>query len=173
MPEMIDLVGERFGRLVVTRFAERRYDDKGRSSLWWECKCDCGRTIVARAASLRKVKLHPGGGGYGKTQSCGCLMREKLSERNLRFRYQITKNERMSQIKGEVGCSASTAAILSKRVRKPRIDPPEREELINILKKSTSVRGAAARAGISMPTMGRWLRERNIPEALEYINREP
>lgn len=53
-----DLVGRRYGKLVVKRFigvSERR------KSLW-ECLCDCGKLTIAKGTSLRA----------GLTCSCGC-----------------------------------------------------------------------------------------------------
>jgi hypothetical protein len=57
----IDLIGKRFGRLVVKSFA---YSAPKRS--FWKCVCDCGNEIITRGDSLRK----------GKTFSCGCHQKE-------------------------------------------------------------------------------------------------
>ena len=57
----LHLEGERFGRLSVIRRGKtigNRY--------YWECKCDCGNILDVRVDSLRS----------GKTNSCGCLLRE-------------------------------------------------------------------------------------------------
>jgi len=60
-PTLIDRVGQRFGRLVVTQL------DKPQKGLtYWICQCDCGNTTSVRVDSLRT----------GYTQSCGCLQRE-------------------------------------------------------------------------------------------------
>ena len=64
-PRFIDLTGRRFGRLAVMAFS--RTDD-GHSM--WECLCDCGRPAVVLGASLRS----------GKTTSCGCYLKERISE---------------------------------------------------------------------------------------------
>ncbi len=53
-----DITGQRFGYLTVIRPLEER--DNGH--IRWECKCDCGNTIVARKSSLLKRKF----------ASCGC-----------------------------------------------------------------------------------------------------
>lgn len=63
---LMDLTGQRFGRLVVEKFYTLR---KGRAV--WECKCDCGNTAIVQAGRLRG----------NRTQSCGCLRREKSAER--------------------------------------------------------------------------------------------
>ena len=62
---MIDLVGERYGRLTVVEF-ERIQNHKS----YWKCVCDCGLTVIASGNNLRS----------GNTKSCGCLHREKVSE---------------------------------------------------------------------------------------------
>jgi hypothetical protein len=61
-PPKIDLRGQRFGRLVVTAYAGRGRDYRGR----WRCGCACGGTAVVDGNSLRR----------GLTRSCGCLRRE-------------------------------------------------------------------------------------------------
>lgn len=68
-----NIVGKRFGNLIVVREAPER--DKGR--VVWECVCDCGKEEV-------KVK-----GIYlttGETKSCGCI-KKNLEEENLRNQY--------------------------------------------------------------------------------------
>lgn len=57
----INLTGQRFGRWLVTSFAERK---SGRTL--WNCVCDCGTVSQVAATHLRQ----------GKSHSCGCLMRE-------------------------------------------------------------------------------------------------
>lgn len=58
------LIGERFGRLVVT---EQLPSKKYRT--YWKCQCDCGNIIEVCARELRR----------GDTRSCGCLKREKAA----------------------------------------------------------------------------------------------
>ena len=62
----MDLVGTRFGRLVVLR----RADKLGRPA--WVCLCDCGKTTIKAQLDLRK----------GDSRSCGCLKRDMLKNRN-------------------------------------------------------------------------------------------
>lgn len=57
MPKLIDLTGQRFGRLVVLE----RHDAKR-----WKCICDCGNATYSDGYQLRK----------GITQSCGCYHKE-------------------------------------------------------------------------------------------------
>ena len=73
MPKKIDLTGHRFGRLLVI-------SECGRNGghVLWLCRClgkngdDCGKEVIVLANDLRR----------GHTQSCGCLSRELVRERN-------------------------------------------------------------------------------------------
>ncbi len=65
-----DLVGKRFGRLVVTAF-DHRDDTYENFAYWWKCLCDCGSTHVAPYGALRA----------GKSKSCGCLQKELAGDR--------------------------------------------------------------------------------------------
>lgn len=64
--KMQDLTGKRFGRLVVFGLAYKKPP-----TIYWNCICDCGESRVVAAGNLRR----------GLTRSCGCLSREKASER--------------------------------------------------------------------------------------------
>jgi hypothetical protein len=59
---LIDLTGQRFGRLVAIRYEMSK----------WTVVCDCGATKAVASGSLRN----------GETRSCGCLNREVLSCRS-------------------------------------------------------------------------------------------
>jgi hypothetical protein len=64
---VIDLTGQRFGRLTVIR----RGPNKG-VKLAWECRCDCGNTKNVDSFHLRA----------GKVLSCRCLHSEITSSRS-------------------------------------------------------------------------------------------
>jgi len=54
-----NLIGERFGRLLVIQVAGRnKY-----GQIKWLCKCDCGNTKAVFGSDLKR----------GKVKSCGCL----------------------------------------------------------------------------------------------------
>ncbi len=61
---LIDLTGQRFGRLMVVGRGKR-----SSHRAYWRCVCDCGREMETRGCSLR-----------GGVSSCGCLGREALTE---------------------------------------------------------------------------------------------
>lgn len=69
------MIGQRFGRLIVTAQAERK-----NGYVMWECTCDCGGTIVVRTGNLK----------YAITSSCGCLRRENTA--NLRRTHGRSKS---------------------------------------------------------------------------------
>lgn len=66
MPKLIDLSGQRFGRLTVI---ERADSSKGKTK--WLCKCECGKETVVFASNLTR----------GIAKSCGCLRNEVTSKR--------------------------------------------------------------------------------------------
>ena len=55
---MIDLTGQRFGKLVVLNSTKERR----RNRVVWQCICDCGNKYRVTSDNLRS----------GNTQSCGC-----------------------------------------------------------------------------------------------------
>lgn len=61
MPALIDLSGQRFGRLIATR---RNGTQRGHAL--WLCICDCGNGAEVTSSDLRS----------GKTRSCGCFRNE-------------------------------------------------------------------------------------------------
>lgn len=72
----IDLTNERFGRLLVIKYA---YTKGNRA--YWECKCDCGNSTIVSGKLLRG----------GQTKSCGCLNIDKLKERRFKHGMRGTK----------------------------------------------------------------------------------
>jgi hypothetical protein len=63
-----DISGSRFGRLVAIKRIGKGRD--GRTQ--WECACDCGSTASVSTSNLIN----------GTTKSCGCYMRDRVSEVN-------------------------------------------------------------------------------------------
>ena len=63
MSKAVDLVGMRFGRLLVIG----KTRSKG-CRVAWVCKCDCGNETAPITTELLK----------GRTRSCGCLRRENF-----------------------------------------------------------------------------------------------
>lgn len=61
-----DIVGQKFGRLLVITRGKNSTDGKTQ----FVCKCDCGNTTLVRGKLLRN----------GRTQSCGCFRYEQLKK---------------------------------------------------------------------------------------------
>ncbi len=68
MSKVYDIVGKKFGRLVVI---ERIGNDRNGCSRWL-CKCDCGNNYRVLGRSLAS----------GATKSCGCFHRECVGNRS-------------------------------------------------------------------------------------------
>lgn len=66
MPAVIDLAGQKFGRLTavsLTRIGQRPA---------WLCVCDCGKEKAVEGGNLRS----------GQVRSCGCLRNEMTGQRS-------------------------------------------------------------------------------------------
>lgn len=59
MGKLIDLTGQKFGRLTVLKDSGQK---KSNEHLW-ECQCSCGKICLVKGVHLRT----------GQTKSCGCL----------------------------------------------------------------------------------------------------
>jgi hypothetical protein len=68
MAELLELIGQSFGRLTVCERAPNRPSGKSR----WICLCECGVEIVIDSRNLRS----------GRSRSCGCIRIEKLAAMN-------------------------------------------------------------------------------------------
>lgn len=78
MGRLIDITGNRYGKLVVIGFDHMEF-----SYSFWKCRCDCGKVIVARKSAF----------GYctSKQYSCGCERDRLSSERMMRRNLQRKK----------------------------------------------------------------------------------
>lgn len=88
MSRLIDLTGQKFGKLTVIKRVEDHIQSNGRHVVQWMCKCDCGNELIVLGDSLKGKK----------TKSCGCLQREftktLLKEINTkRNNYNLTDKE--------------------------------------------------------------------------------
>lgn len=81
MGKLIDLTGQKFGRLTVMKRADDKIYKDGTHRSQWICKCCCGNT--SDVIVLDKLLKN------GKTQSCGCLKSESVAQFN-----KTTKSKR-------------------------------------------------------------------------------
>ena len=80
MSKLIDITGQRFGRLVVLRFSHSDHE------AWFACRCDCGTEKTMRGSSLRS----------SLTRSCGCLAHENAHSRKHNHAHKGRKSKTYS-----------------------------------------------------------------------------
>jgi hypothetical protein len=66
-----DLVGKRFGRLLVESLDVNRVYKSKNTGRHWSCRCDCGKIVSVMTSSLMR----------GSTLSCGCYNSDASSKR--------------------------------------------------------------------------------------------
>ena len=79
MGTFVDLTGKIFERLTVKSRGPDYISPKGNHVPRWWCECACGRQelVLVVGASLKS----------GDTKSCGCLVKERVSESNSKSNY--------------------------------------------------------------------------------------
>ena len=70
-----EMIGKKFNRLTVIEHHSR---EKG-----YLCECECGNTTIARSNALKS----------GRHASCGCLMKEKIVDRQTKPNFEGLKHE--------------------------------------------------------------------------------
>jgi hypothetical protein len=75
----VDIVGKRFGRLVVLRYIGASY---------WHLICDCGKETSVKTDMLNG----------GRTRSCGCLLAETTRARSLKHGHSRGKKGKAYRI---------------------------------------------------------------------------
>lgn len=65
---IIDLTGEKFGKLTVINRAPDKVLPSGYKQVMWNCNCECGNTSVVSSKALKNAKY--------PTRSCGCNMNQ-------------------------------------------------------------------------------------------------
>lgn len=69
MPDkLIDITGQKFGKLTVLEY-EGRNDNRVQ---FWLCKCDCGNESIVRSSNLKS----------GNSKSCGCSINDSRHKTN-------------------------------------------------------------------------------------------
>lgn len=84
MAKLMDLTGQRFGRLVALKYEGRTKSYQSR----WLVLCDCGNQTIVLAGALKSKK----------TQSCGCLQRERTSKAKTTHGLYHDQNRRRSKL---------------------------------------------------------------------------
>ncbi len=81
MGKEFDITGQKFGRLTAIRLERIEPRKGGGTTHYWVCRCECGIEKIIRKAQLLN----------GKTNSCGCLQKEKAREVNKTHGLRKTK----------------------------------------------------------------------------------
>lgn len=66
-----DICGKKFPHFVVNNPVRKEY--KGKSVLYWECTCECGKTFYSTYTNITS----------GKIKSCGCFQKKYQREKHL------------------------------------------------------------------------------------------
>lgn len=69
MGALIDLTGQKFGRLTVINRAKNHTQKNGSVKTQWLCECDCGNRVVVQGVNLKN----------GHVKSCGCYQKDNPS----------------------------------------------------------------------------------------------
>ena len=86
MGKIIDLTGQKYGKLIVLEKTDKRIN----RSVVWKCLCACGNIVEISSNSLRTKN----------TQSCGCgAMNKKVDLSNQRFGFLIALNPTLERDK--------------------------------------------------------------------------
>lgn len=62
MSNLSNIIGKRYGRLIVTGFSHIKKCERSSRS-FWKCKCDCGNEVIKSINVLTR----------GDSKSCGCI----------------------------------------------------------------------------------------------------
>lgn len=73
-----NLLGKRFGKLVVVERLENVRDSSGHMRSYYVCECDCGNKVQYDRHSLTK----------GSVNSCGCYKKELMQNPTTNWRFQ-------------------------------------------------------------------------------------
>ncbi len=103
MSKVIDLSGQKFGRLTVI---ERAGSDSSGNSRWL-CQCICGSQTAVDSMSLRKRR----------TQSCGCKRKEAINLTGQRFgRFTVierVKNDSYGNLQWLCECDCGSKKVVA------------------------------------------------------------
>ena len=93
MGRIVDLAGQRFGRLVAVGNLGANPETASRIHRWI-CNCDCGNVCTVLGTHLRR----------GATRSCGCVHREWCQNRSLgRTRLHVSNRLKEMQFTQQAG----------------------------------------------------------------------
>lgn len=80
--KLIDLTGQKYGRLTVLQIGASKPRSNGKPRVSWLCLCECGNVVDVQSDALRT----------GNTKSCGCLNLDNLKQRSTTHGHATRKN---------------------------------------------------------------------------------
>ena len=123
--KVVDLAGEKFGRLTVVEL-----DHVEKSRRYWRCQCDCGNTTVVREGNLKN----------GITKSCGCLRKEHVEHQKVNVKKIKERNNKGGvyyfqagevQLKGDYKAEGNK---IGGEVKEYKLSPEELKKYLEKLK---------------------------------------
>lgn len=100
-----DLIGQRFGRLVVLEYTKSAHDHA-----YFACQCDCGKTHEARGSKLVE----------GRIVSCGCWKAEPAIRQAARLQVSPKRRKEIA----EMGGKSFAAAIQRQKTLGTKVPTP-------------------------------------------------
>jgi len=87
----VDLTGQKIGKLLILREVDHIQGKK--HDRYWECRCECGKEVIARQNNLK----------YKNVRSCGCLRSELTRKRIAQREKPKTSSPRINRIGKKYG----------------------------------------------------------------------
>src|SRR5581483_5821320 len=112
---LIDITGQRFGRLRVIR--KHREPSKNGGS-FWDCLCDCGTAKTVNSSNLRN----------GSIVSCGCFHREDAGRRMAERHSAVRKAAATREVHGHKPRSGASLEYKIWIRIKSRCDNPKNKD---------------------------------------------
>lgn len=92
MPKILNLIGEKFDRLLVTERIGSLPNAKGEYAVWWRCQCDCGEMKETTSSNLRT----------GNVRSCGCIVFENAKALTKKYPHASVVSDLTGAVSGYV-----------------------------------------------------------------------
>lgn len=73
-------IGQKYNRLTLKKFHHKHITQ----GYFWECECECGNAVIVKGHAVKS----------GRTKSCGCLQKEKISILN--YKHGMAKKNRLT-----------------------------------------------------------------------------
>ena len=109
---IVNLIGQRFGRLLVLEEDMENNEKKAK----WICKCDCGNIVSVYGHNLKS----------GTTKSCGCLYLDRKREKHPRYQTGLSHEPIYT-----VWCGMKQRCLIQKQPNTRRMEGAELRYVMN------------------------------------------